>query len=199
MVIPAVIEGGSAVAGAALNYFGAKEANRQNKKQVERQMKFQNYQQSRSMAFGSEQAEKQMAFQERMSNTAYQRAMQDMRQAGLNPILAYQHGGSSTPGGASAGVGQSSGASAEIKNEFSGAVHSALAVKNMQANLAQARASVKQTEAQAEQSRAMTRLLDAQLPEKSAESKIYQGNKGVVIKSIEKALENIIPLGKLAF
>lgn len=36
-------------------------------------------------------------FQLDMSNTAYQRAMRDMRAAGLNPILAYKQGGASTP------------------------------------------------------------------------------------------------------
>lgn len=42
----------------------------------------------------------QMQFQERMSNTAIQRQMEDMRLAGINPILSGKYGGASTPQGA---------------------------------------------------------------------------------------------------
>lgn len=81
---PTVIAAGASALGSIL----------QNKATDERQKETQE--------FNAAQAQKQMDFQERMSSTAYQRAMADMRAAGLNPILAYQKGGASSPSGASA-------------------------------------------------------------------------------------------------
>lgn len=47
-------------------------------------------------------AREQMRFQERMSGTAWQRAVEDMKLAGINPMLAFQQGGASSPGGQTA-------------------------------------------------------------------------------------------------
>lgn len=61
-----------------------------------------------AMNYNSTEALANREWQEHMSSTAYQRAVEDMKKAGLNPILAFSNGGASTPGGS---AGTISGAS----------------------------------------------------------------------------------------
>lgn len=112
---------GGSVLGGGLGYLGMKQANAQNR----------------------DAAREQMAFQERMSSTAYQRAMEDMRKAGLNPMLAISHGGASSP----------SGAVSQMQNELGHGVNSAL-------ETARARAEVKRSQADVRKIESETRLND---------------------------------------
>jgi hypothetical protein len=113
----AAIMAGGSILGGGIQYYGAKQAN--------------------EMTQAS--AREQMEQQERLSSTANQRAVQDLRAAGLNPMLAYQQGGASTP----------SGASYNARNEAEAAIGTALQLARLAADVRKTQAETSYVEQQA--------------------------------------------------
>lgn len=116
--------------------------------------------QSQANRWNVAEAAKNREFQERMSSTSHQREVEDLRKAGLNPILSAGGGGASSP----------SGAMPNIRSIAEGASASATGVARMAADLGKIKADTALSKQQTKNTKANEKLIDASLPGVEAQS-----------------------------
>lgn len=166
----------SSLIGTGLEFLGNSQANASTAANVA-STNAANYAISREgMEFNAAEAQKNRDFQAAQSSTAYQRAVADMRAAGISPMLAYQQGGASTPGGATASASPIAAQSMQFRPVTSGAGAAALSVANAKAQIALTQASTAKALAEA-------KVIAANAP--------YSTWKGRLLGSIEQGAKRV--------
>lgn len=157
---------------------------------------FEAQQAQQANLFNAQQAQINRDFQERMSNSAYQRQMADMEKAGLNPMLVMGGSGASTPSGASASAQMATGKQASGAKEFAHLYQ----LKGLKSQIAQQDASkqallssAKKTEAEEKAVEKNLELMQEQIKNQQIQNRLDQDYGDA--KNIISMLSNLVQAG----
>lgn len=128
----------------------------------------------------------QQAWEERMSNTSWQRGVQDMVNAGLNPMLAISQGGASTPN-VSAATAQPVDALARNVSSAGDVMSRAIATQQGVANIALTQANARKASAEANLTEATS----------AAEIPFAEANANQRMELMKTQIDNAVESGEL--
>lgn len=139
----------------------AKSNNAFNAEQARLQREWTERQSAKAMAFNSFEAAKNRDWQQMMSNTAHQREIDDLKAAGLNPVLSAMNGnGAAVTSGATASGVVGSGSKADADTSTSAAVANLLgSILSAQTSLENANINARTQEAVADKYNAMSEIV----------------------------------------
>lgn len=147
---------GAMLGGGLASYFGQRETNKANQASARE-----------ANQATAAMSREQMKFQERMSNTAHQREVADLKAAGLNPILSAKQG-ASTPGGAGG-----AGVASKFENALGAGVTSALEAKTLQLAAQKQKEELNLMKSQTKKTNTESEVLRKGIPEAEIKNQIY--------------------------